>query len=64
MLIRVKYTDNRFDMVRPETLDRLLDAGNIQEFKRQDGWVKPDAGNLRHNKGGIRYTGPERRRSY
>lgn len=64
MLIRIKYTDNRFDMVRPETLDRLLDAGTIQEFKRQEGWVRPDIGDVRHNRSGIRYSGPERRKLF
>jgi hypothetical protein len=60
MLIRVKYRDNRFDMVRPETLNRLLDAGNVQEFQRADGWVRVDSGNLRyHNR--IKFSGPERR---
>lgn len=47
MLIRVKYLDSRYDMVRPEILDHLLDEGNILEFKRQDGWVTPGSCKLR-----------------
>ena len=47
MLIRVKYLDSRFDMVRPEILDHLLDAGKVMEFQRRDGWVMPKSGNLR-----------------
>ena len=61
MLIRVKYVTERFDMVRPEILDRLLDAGKVQEFQREDGWVMPGISNLRHNDS-HEYTGAERRR--
>lgn len=61
MLIRVKYVDERFDMVRPEILDRLLEAGKVREFQRRDGWVMPGLGRLRSmNKNG--YSGPERRK--
>lgn len=61
MLIRVKYVDDRFDMVRPEILDRLLEAGKVREFQRSDGWVMPGIGNLRHKKRNN-YSGPERRK--
>ena len=60
MLIRVKYVDDRFDMVRPESLDRLLAAGMVQEFQRRDGWVMPGTGNLRHTARSD-YSGTERR---
>jgi len=61
MLIRVKYVDERFDMVRPEILDRLLEAGKVREFQRSDGWVMPGIGNLRRkNRNG--YSGPDRRK--
>lgn len=60
MLIRVKYADDRFDMVRPEILDRLLEAGKVREFQRKDGWVMPGIGNLRL-KNINDYSGPERR---
>lgn len=60
MLIRVKYVDERFDMVRPEILDRLLEAGKVREFQRSDGWVMPGIGNLRRRNGNS-YSGPERR---
>jgi len=60
MLIRVRYVDDRFDMVRPELLDSLLDAGKVREFERGDGWVIPGINNVRHlNRSG--YTGIERR---
>lgn len=61
MLIRVKYIDDRFDMVRPEILNRLLDMGSVQEFKRVDGWVRVDSSKMRHSNR-VTYSGPERRR--
>ena len=60
MLIRVKYVDDRFDMVRPEILDRLLETGKVQEFQRSDGWVMPGMDNLRR-KNRDEYFGYDRR---
>lgn len=60
MLIRVIYVDDRFDMVRPEILDRLLEAGNVREFQRRDGWVMPGFDTLRSRKKND-YSGPDRR---
>ncbi|CAH2031348.1 GSU3473 family protein [Trichlorobacter ammonificans] len=60
MLIRVRYTDNRYDMVRPEVLDRLLERGAVAEFKRRDGWVSGSAAAVRGT-AGVPYAGPERR---
>jgi len=60
MLIRVKYVDDRFDMVRPESLDRLLEAGKVQEFQRRDGWVMPGIGTMRRQNRND-YGGIERR---
>lgn len=60
MLIRVKYVDDRFDMVRPEILDRLLASGKVREFERHDGWIMPGAATLR-SKNRNSYSGPDRR---
>lgn len=60
MLIRVRYDDDRFDMVRPGILDRLLEAGKVREFRRKDGWVMPGIDNLRCRNRND-YCGPERR---
>jgi hypothetical protein len=60
MLIRIKYVDDRFDMVRPETLDRLLETGTVREFQRQDGWVISSMDTLR-SKNRNDYSGIERR---
>jgi hypothetical protein len=61
MLIRVKYVDNRFDMVRPEILNQLLDSGDVLEFRRMDGWIAAGNKDLRRKNGGS-YFGPERRK--
>lgn len=60
MLIRVKYVDDRFDMVRPETLDKLLESGKVLEFQRHDGWVMPGTGSLRRSNRN-KFSGTERR---
>ncbi|MDD2272132.1 MAG: hypothetical protein PHP95_11050 [Desulfuromonadaceae bacterium] len=62
MLIRVKYVDERFDMVRPDILDRLLEAGKVREFQRSDGWVMPGTDRLRRKKDRSDYSGTDRRR--
>lgn len=60
MLIRVRYADNHFDMIRPEILNQLLEKGSVKSFLRIDGWVIPGSDALRSlNKSG--YSGPERR---
>ncbi|MDD2499195.1 MAG: hypothetical protein PHN92_00080 [Geobacter sp.] len=60
MLIRVKYNDNRYDMVRPETLDRLLEMGAVSEFHRRDGWVVSSSDSVRKSSRSG-FTGPDRR---
>lgn len=39
MLIRVMYSDGRFDMVKPNLLDRLIDRQLVTSFKRTGGWA-------------------------
>jgi len=39
MLIRVMYSDGRFDMVKPRLLDTLLDQQAVTSFKRTTGWA-------------------------
>jgi len=60
MLIRVMYTDNSFDMVRPEMLDLLLEKGSVCSFLRRDGWVMPEIGNMRQ-RNSNEYSGSDRR---
>jgi len=61
MLIRVKYIDDRFDMVRPRVLNSLIEAGKVLEFERMDGWVMPGIDTMRSRRNRNDYTGPERR---
>lgn len=60
MLIKIRYMDNRFDMVRPEILDLLLADGKVQEFERQDGWVLAGIDRVRVKAAGE-YSGYDRR---
>ena len=60
MLIRVKYVNDRFDMVCPELLDHLLETGKVREFQRREGWVMPGIDKLRC-KNRNDYSGTERR---
>jgi hypothetical protein len=34
MLIRVMYDDGKFDMVKPQMLDTLLETNRVTSFKR------------------------------
>lgn len=39
MLIRVMYTNGKFDMVKPKLLEELLEQKQISSFKRSEGWA-------------------------
>lgn len=60
MLIRIVYNSGHFDMVRPETLARLLNAHQVDQFQRASGWVRVGHDPVRTNSNPT-YTGPERR---
>ncbi|MEJ2492339.1 MAG: hypothetical protein P8Y91_02345 [Desulfuromonadales bacterium] len=62
-MIRVMYTDGRFDMVKPEMLDLLLAKHSVSSFKRDSGWAVVGRDPLRGNSNGP-YSGAERRRSH
>lgn len=38
-LVRVEYNDHRFDYVRDNVLDLLIDADKVAKFQRKSGWV-------------------------
>lgn len=61
MLIRVRYQDNTYDMVKAWRLEEYIAAGKISAFHRGDGWVTVGRDQLRHS-GDKSYAGPERRR--
>lgn len=39
MLIQVNYPDNRFDFVKENILDVLIEKKRITRFRRSSGWV-------------------------
>ena len=60
MMIRVMYSDGRFDMVKPGLLEQLLRQEAITSFKRSSGWVVVGRDPLRGT-GDASYNGVERR---
>lgn len=62
MLIRIMYTNGRFDFVKPGLLDRLIDQERLATFKRQGGWAVIGRDPLRGGQDPD-YPGPERRTS-
>lgn len=63
MMIRVMYDDGRFDMVKPQMLDQLLDTRRVTSFRRADGWAVVGRDPLRSRGRRSDYQGPERRLS-
>ncbi len=61
MLIRVMYSDGRFDMVKPSVLDNLLEQQVVTSFKRSDGWAVVGRDAIR-SQSLPRYRGVDRRR--
>jgi hypothetical protein len=60
MLIRVMYNDGKFDMVKPQRLDLLLEAEKLQCFKRSDSWAIVGRDTLRSSRS-QGHKGVERR---
>lgn len=60
MMIRVMYSDGRFDMVKPELLENLLKEQVVTSFKRASGWAVVGRDPIR-NSGKADYNGIERR---
>lgn len=66
MLIRVMYTDDKYDYVPDSRLDELIESGKIKQFCRADGWVTVGRDPVRGMgsiTGSMGYSGPERRRA-
>jgi len=61
MLIRVKYQNNKFDMVKPWLLNRLINVNRIKAFCRRTGWVDISSDKIR-SKCDSNYKGPDRRK--
>jgi len=49
-IVRVAYTDNRFDYVTDETLDNLIRSKTIAKFERKSGWVTVGLDPVRQSK--------------
>jgi hypothetical protein len=60
MMIRVMYSDGRFDMVKPGMLDNLLNRQVVTSFKRNAGWAVVGRDAIRNSSLGN-YRGMERR---
>ncbi|MFA5516057.1 MAG: hypothetical protein WDA20_07180 [Desulfuromonadales bacterium] len=62
MLIRVRYREGAYDMVKEYFLANLIASGRISRFRRTDGWVEIGRDPVRRHPAPRRiYTGPERR---
>jgi hypothetical protein len=59
MLIRVRYRDQKYDMVKPWILDHLLTTRKLRSFERSSGWVLIGEDSIRGD--GGNYRGTERR---
>ena len=60
MLIRVMHNEGYYDYVKPQLLNRLIEAEKIISFYRQSGVVVLGADTLRSSRGES-YVGDERR---
>jgi len=60
MMIRVMYSDGRFDLVKNTMLDQLLAKNRVASFKRSGGWAVVGRDPVR-GAGGMAYQGPDRR---
>ena len=60
MLIRIMYDDGRFDMVKPQMLNLLLESEKLTSFKRSDSWAVIGRDTLRSSRS-QGHQGPERR---
>jgi hypothetical protein len=61
MMIRIQYSDGRFDMVKATLLDGLIESKKIECFKRNSGWIAPNKDSIRGQGGSKSYSGIERR---
>jgi hypothetical protein len=63
MMIRVMYSDGRFDLVKASLLAQMLEGNRLASFKRADGWAVVGRDPIR-GAGGGPYSGPERRNGH
>jgi hypothetical protein len=58
VLIQVNYPDNRFDFVKDNILDVLIENKKITRFRRSSGWVTLGQDPVRTNKREYTYKTP------
>jgi len=58
MLIQVNYPDNRFDYVKEQILDTLIETKQISRFRRSSGWVTLGLDPIRTSKRDYTYKIP------
>ena len=58
MLIQVSYPDNRFDYVKENILDALIESKKITRFRRSSGWVTLGLDPVRTAKRAYTYKTP------
>lgn len=61
MMIRIRYPDGRFDIVKATRLDFLIESEEIEGFKRANGWVVLGKDSVRGQTEHEFYSGTERR---
>lgn len=61
MMIQVIYKTGKYDMVKSETLNRLLADGEIVQFRRSTGWTKVGRDPIRSFRQGKFWPEMERR---
>lgn len=61
MMIQVLYSNGKYDLVKSQTLERLIDSKEIVQFKRSTGWVELGRDPIRGSQL-EQYRGYERRR--
>ena len=59
-MIRVMYSDGRFDIVKPNLLEELIEQDVITSFKRSTGWAVVGRDPIRSSDR-AEYSGAERR---
>ena len=62
MLVRVMYQNDKFDLVKPFILDKLMSSGKLKKFLRLEGWVAIGIDPIRTT--AISYKGLERRKDF
>ena len=60
-MVRLMYSNGRYDMVKASRLDQMIATGRVTKFMRRDGWVDVRIALIRSRLEHHGYQGPERR---